>query len=161
MPVNIIKRRDTWNCSASTASSEKCQYVMVYLSVYDCVAAYTCERNSIQKHLYLFRIEPIKWYITICGSIRLCISVCGCGYLSKQNNEKIIRKLEQLAHAVMCGNMRWSFFPISVCGCGYLLRDHNQETIGTVAQLSHQDMSVNMCYSDSSSLSVWIQTLIN
>ena len=61
----------------------------------------------------------------------------------------------------MCGNMRWSFFPISVCGCGYLLRDHNQETIGTVAQLSHQDMSVNMCYSDSSSLSVWIQIIIN
>ena len=46
-PVNIIKRRDTSNCSASTASSEKCQYVMVSWSVYDCVAAYTCERNSI------------------------------------------------------------------------------------------------------------------
>ena len=29
MPVNIIKRRDTWNCSASTASSENCQCVMV------------------------------------------------------------------------------------------------------------------------------------
>ena len=29
MPVEIIKRRDTSKCSASTASSEKCQCVMV------------------------------------------------------------------------------------------------------------------------------------
>ena len=88
---------------------------MVSWSVYDCVATYTCERNSIQKHLYLFRIEPIKRYVTICGSIRLCISVCGCGYLSKENNEKTIRNVEQLTHTVMCGNMRWSFsFHLSV-----------------------------------------------
>ena len=113
--VKIIKRRDTSNCSASTASSDKCQYVMVSWSVYDCVPAYTCERKSIQKHLYLFSIEPIKRYVTICGSIRLCISVCGCGYLSKENNEKTIRNVEQLTHAVMCGNMRWSFsFHLSV-----------------------------------------------
>ena len=58
--VKIIKRRDTSNCSASTASSDKCQYVMVSWSVYDFVAAYTCERKSIQKHLYLFSIEPIN-----------------------------------------------------------------------------------------------------
>ena len=113
--VNIIKRRETPKCSASTASSEKCQCVMVYWFVYDCVAAYTCERKSIQKHLYLFSIEPIKRYVTICGSIRLCISVCGCGYLSKENNENTIRNVEQLTHAVMCGNMRWSFsFHLSV-----------------------------------------------
>ena len=113
--VKIIKRRDTSNCSASTASSDNFEYVMVSWSVYDCVAAYTCQHNSIQKHLYLFRIEPIKRYMTICGSIRLCISVCGCGYLSKENNEKTIRNIEQLTHAVMCGNMRWSFsFHLSV-----------------------------------------------
>ena len=35
---------------------------MVSWSFYDCVATYTCERNSIQKHLYLLRIEPIKRY---------------------------------------------------------------------------------------------------
>ena len=113
--VKIIKRRDTSNFSASIASSDKCQYVMMSWSVYDSVAAYTCERNSMQKHLYLFRIEPIKRYVTICGSIRLCISVCGCGYLSKENNEKTIRNVEQLTHAVMCGNMQWSFsFHLSV-----------------------------------------------
>ena len=32
-PLNIFKTRDTPNCSASTASSEKCQYVMVSWSV--------------------------------------------------------------------------------------------------------------------------------
>ena len=113
--VNIIKRRETPKCSASTASSEKCQCVMVYWSVYDCVAAYTCQRKSIQKHLYLFSIEPIKPYVTICGGLRLCISVCGGVYLSKENNEKTIRNVEQLTHAVMCGNMRWSFsFHLSV-----------------------------------------------
>ena len=113
--AKIIKRRDTSNCSASTASSEKCQYVMVSWSVYDCVAAYTCERNSIQKYLYLFSIEPINPYVTICGGLRLCISVCGGRYLSKENNEKTIRNVEQLTHAVMCGNMQWSFsFHLSV-----------------------------------------------
>ena len=103
--VNIIKRRETPKCSASSASSDKCQYVMVYWSVYNCVAAYTCERKSIQKHLYLFSIEPIKPYVTICGGLHLCISVCGGVYLSKENNEKTIRNIEQLTHAVMCGNM--------------------------------------------------------
>ena len=117
-PVNIIKRRDTSNCSASTASSEKCQYVMVSWSVYDCVAAYTCEHNSIQKHLYLFSIEPINPYVTICGGLHFCISVCRGGYLSTENNEKTIRNVEQLTHAVMCGNMRWSFsFHLSVWMC--------------------------------------------
>ena len=88
---------------------------MVSWSVYDCVAAYTCEYNLIQKHLYLFSIEPIKWYVTICGGLRLCISVCGGGCLSKEQNEKTIRNVEQLTHAVMCGNMRWSFsFHLSV-----------------------------------------------
>ena len=53
--------------------------------------------------------------MTICGSIRLCISVCGHGYLSKENNEKTIRNVEQLTHSVMCGNMRCSFsFHLSV-----------------------------------------------
>ena len=46
--------------------------------------------------------------MTICGGLRLCISVCGGVYLSKENNEKTMRKVEQLTHAVMCGNMRWS-----------------------------------------------------
>ena len=115
MQFNIIKRRDTSNCSASTASSEKCQCVMVYWSVYDCVAAYTCERKSIQKHLYLFSIEPIKPNVTICGGLRLSISVCGGVYLSKEKNEQTIRNIEQLTHAVMCGNMRWPFsFHLSV-----------------------------------------------
>ena len=63
--VKIIKRRDTSNFSASTISSDKCQYVMVSWSFYDCVATDSCERDSIQKHLYLFRIEPIKRYVTI------------------------------------------------------------------------------------------------
>ena len=30
--VNIIERRDISNCSASTASSDKCQYVMVFVN---------------------------------------------------------------------------------------------------------------------------------
>ena len=107
--VKIIKRRDTSNCSASSASSNKCQYVMVSWSFYDCVAAYKRECNWIQKHLYLFRIEPNKLYVTICGGLCLCISVCGGGYLSTENNEKKIRNVAQLSHAVMCGNMRWSF----------------------------------------------------
>ena len=113
--VNISKRRDILNCSASTASSDKCQYVMVSWSVYDCVATYTCECNLIHKHLYLFSIEPMKRYLTICGILCLCISVCGGGYLSTEYNEKTIRNVEQLTHAVMCGNMRWSFsFHLSV-----------------------------------------------
>ena len=53
--------------------------------------------------------------MTICGGLRLCISVCGGGYLSKENNEKTMRNVDQLTHAVMCGNMRWSFsFHLSV-----------------------------------------------
>ena len=106
--VNIIKRRDTWNFSASTASSENCQYVMVCWSVYDCVAAYTCENNSIQKHLYLFSIEPIKRYVTISGGLHLCISVCGCGYLSTDHNEETIRTVVHLSHQVMSVNMWYS-----------------------------------------------------
>ena len=98
--------------------------------------------------------------MTICGGLRLSISVCGGVYLSKENNKKTIRNVEELIHAVMCGNMRCLFLSISVCGCGYMLRDHNEETIGTVAHLRHQHMSVNMCYSDYSSLRVWIQILI-
>ena len=42
----------------------------------------------------MFSIEPIKRYVTICGGIRLCISVCACGYLSTDYNEekcKVIR----------------------------------------------------------------------
>ena len=97
-PLNIIKTIDTLNCSASTASSENCQYVMVSWSVYDCVATYTCERNSIQKHLYLFTIEPIKRYVTICGGLCLSILVCGCGYLSTYHNEETIKNLQQLTH---------------------------------------------------------------
>ena len=108
MPVNIIKRRDTSNCSASTASSDKCQYVMVSWFVYDCVAADTCECNSIQKHLDVFSIEPIKRYVTICGSLRLCISVCGCGYLLTDHNEETIGTLAHLSHQVMSVNMWYS-----------------------------------------------------
>ena len=107
--VRIIKRRDTSNYSASTASSDNCQYVMVSWSVYYCGAAYTCERNSIQKHLYLFNIEPIKRYVTTCGGLHLSISVCGCGYLSTYHNEETIKNLQQLTHEVMCENMRLSF----------------------------------------------------
>ena len=55
-PVNIIERRDRLNWLTSTASSEKCQCVMVYWSVYECVAADTRQRNSIQKHLDMFSI---------------------------------------------------------------------------------------------------------
>ena len=106
--VKIIKRRDTSNCSASTASSDKCKCVMVSRSVYDCVAAYTCECNSIQKHLYLLRIEPIKRYLTICGGLRLCISVCGYGYLSTGHNEETIGTLTHLSHQVMFVNMWYS-----------------------------------------------------
>ena len=35
-------------------------YLMVYWSVYYCVAADTGKGNSIHRHLYLFRIEPIS-----------------------------------------------------------------------------------------------------
>ena len=106
--VRIIKRRDTSNYSASTASSDNCQYVMVSWSVYDCVAAYTCERNSMQKHLYLFSIEPIKRYVTICGGLRLSISVCGWGYLSTDHNEETIGSVAHLIHQVMSVNMWYS-----------------------------------------------------
>ena len=45
MHVNIIEKRDRLNWLTSTASSEKCQCVMVYWSVYECVAADTRQRN--------------------------------------------------------------------------------------------------------------------
>ena len=106
--VKIIKRRDTSNFSASTASSDKCQYVMVSWSFYDSVLADSCERNSMQKHLYLFHIEPIKRYVTICGGLRLSISVCECGYLSTDHNEETIGTVAHLTHQVMSVNMWYS-----------------------------------------------------
>ena len=90
---------------------------MVCWSVYHCVAAYTCERNSMQKHLYLFRIEPIKRYLTICGGLHLCISVCGCGYLSTEHNEETIGTLAHLSQQVMSVNM-WYWDCLSFSSIG-------------------------------------------
>ena len=113
--VKIIKRRDTSNFSASIASSDKCHYVMVSWSFYDCVAAYTCESNSLHKNVYLLRIEPIKRYVTICGGLRLSISVCGCGYLSTDHNEETMGTVAHLSHQVMSVNMWYSdYFSFSV-----------------------------------------------
>ena len=127
---------------------------MVYWSVYDCVAAYTCECNLIQKHLYLFSIEPIKRYVTICGGLRLFISVCGGGYLSTENNEKTIRNVEQLTHAVMCGNMRWSFsFHLSVW-MWILLHFGSQTLVELHASRTNED--VRMYIGEFILVDIWI-----
>ena len=55
-PVSIIEKRDRLNWLTSTATSENCQWVMVYWSVYECVTADTRQRNSIEKHLDMFSI---------------------------------------------------------------------------------------------------------
>ena len=143
--VNIIKRTDTWNCSASTASSEKCQYVMVSWSFYNCVTTYSCERNSMQKHLYLFSIEPSSdmWqYVMVFMFACQCVEVDTCQQKTMKKQSETLSNEPMKCCVAICGGL---FLSISVCGCRYLLTDHNEETIGTVVHLSHQEMSVNMC----------------
>ena len=101
--------------------------------------------------------NPSNRYVTICGGLRLCISVCGGGYLSTEYNEKTIRNVEQLTHEVMCGNM-WCFFSLHLSVWMWIPVNRPQwRNNRNCCALEPSSDCFNMWYSDYLSLSVWIQ----
>ena len=93
-PVNIIERTDTSNCSASTASSENCQWVMVYWSVSRNI--WTCSA-----------FNPSAVTPSVCDGVLVCIWMCGCGHRRTQLNSKKSGSVHHLTQQGMFVNMWW------------------------------------------------------
>ena len=148
---------NNWNCWVVHLSNISCQYVVVYLFLFQCVDTSSCEYILIKKQLEQFSIKAFKRFLSICGGLILSLSVCGsCRLWTEFNIETngtvqhfIIKRFLSICGGLICS--------LSVCGFFRLWTELNLETNVTVEHLIHLAFSVNMWFPVSFYFSVWMR----